>query len=260
MKKAVVVLLAVALAVGGLALAMFGRSSGLKRFGYLGQPLDDAGHRALAKNGWEALTLEVEPGVTLRGLVRAPRTEGAPWVVFFPGNGPKVLPEAQAFLDRLAGDADVGLVVFAYRGFDGSTGPSHGPSIFADANKIAAAAKGPVHLLGFSLGTSMVASVAAQTKPQKLAMVAPMTEIEVGATGLLGRLKGGDRYETLKFASAVTSPALVVGALRDDAFPVEMARAVKERFKAEYVELDTTHLGLLEDERTFEALRTFFGF
>ena len=80
------------------------------RFEFYVAPLPEAGFAALgARPGWQARTLEVEPGVKLRGLVHAPQNEAAPWVLFFAGNSPTLLAEAQTFLDTLRGTRDFGV-------------------------------------------------------------------------------------------------------------------------------------------------------
>ena len=63
-------------------------------------------------------------GARLRAISRSPLKKDAPWVVFFAGNGPALLAEARAFTLSLAPTRAVGVVTFAYRGFDGSTGSS----------------------------------------------------------------------------------------------------------------------------------------
>ena len=99
----------------------FGRAR--LRFPYLSRPIPAATYAALAaKPGWAKAELEVAPSITLRGLVRRPSVSGKPWVLFYPGNDESQLERGQAFLIRLAGDADLGLAVFGYRGYDASDG------------------------------------------------------------------------------------------------------------------------------------------
>lgn len=251
----------VAAGAAGVASVSLLRGRGLKRFPYQATGLSETAYRALAaKPGWQAVAHEPEAGVRLRGLSRPPRSAGAPWVVFFPGNGGAQLDEAQQFLERLGAERDVGLQVFAYRGFDGSTGVHEAGALQRDALSVLEQLRvtGPKHLVGFSLGTSLAVAVGAQRKVTSVSLLAPLTEIDVGATGLTGRLLGGDRYETLRWLPLVTAPLLVVGGARDEVLGVEMAREVKARATAaKYVEVPATHTGVLSDPQALEAVRAF---
>src|SRR5688500_2612610 len=92
----------------------FGRAR--LRFPYLSRPISDATYAELAaKPGWTKAALEVAPDIQLNGLVRKPRSDGAPWILYYPGNDESQLQRGQSFLIRLGGDEDWGLAVFAYR-------------------------------------------------------------------------------------------------------------------------------------------------
>src|SRR5438105_4059106 len=78
------VLAAAAVVIAGV-LAL--RSRGVPRFRYIPFPLSEQAYATLAaRPGWSARSLEVAPGVRLRGLIRKPASAGGPWVLFFPGN------------------------------------------------------------------------------------------------------------------------------------------------------------------------------
>ena len=90
------------------------------RFPYLATPLSSTAYDELAHlEGWAKSLITVAPGVKLRGLVRNPKNPGSPWVLYYPGNDRTQLRTGQAFLATLFGTDDLGLAVFAYRGFDG---------------------------------------------------------------------------------------------------------------------------------------------
>src|SRR4051812_10184084 len=119
--------LAVGLVVLGAALLsplrerFFGRTR--LRFPYLARPIAAASYAALAsKPGWAKSEVRVAPDITLRGLLRRPSSNSAPWVLFYPGNDESQLERGHAFLTALAGDRDWGLAVYAYRGYDASDG------------------------------------------------------------------------------------------------------------------------------------------
>ena len=236
----------------------------MKRFEFYVAPLPEAGFAALgAKPGWKTQTLEVEPGVKLRGLVHAPQNDSAPWVLFFAGNSPTLLAEAQSFLDTLRGTRDFGVAIYAYRGFDGSTGTPGNLAIVRDATQIygqlrAGLPHSKLHLIGFSLGTAIACAVAAQTTPASVTLLSPLTEIDIVERSLLARFRKGDRFETLRYLEKLAGPVLVIHGDADQAFPVEMGRTVSARLgsRARYLELaGVDHLGLLKDPRTLEAVR-----
>jgi pimeloyl-ACP methyl ester carboxylesterase len=202
--------------------------------------------------------------------VHLPTKADAPWLLFFPGNSDKLLEEAQSFADGLRRGYDVGIVFYAYRGFDGSGGEREKEAFLGDAAKIYEAVrtspevKGKLHLAGFSMGTAIACALIAdaQTKPSSVTLLAPLTEIEIGNPSRFSRFLPGDRWETLPYLSHVTVPALVVGSSGDQSLPVAMAHTVRDRLgpNAKYVELPgVSHADVLQDARTWEAMRTVMG-
>jgi hypothetical protein len=110
-----------------MAFPVYDRLFGRKRlrFPYLARPIPAATYDALAATaGWAKAELDVAPGTALRGLVRKPSSSTRPWVLFYPGNDESQLERGHGFLTRLGGEADLGLAVFAYRGYDASDGKS----------------------------------------------------------------------------------------------------------------------------------------
>jgi pimeloyl-ACP methyl ester carboxylesterase len=239
----------------------------VRHFSYWYAPLSQSAFDELASRPrWRARSLEVEPGIVLRGLERRPAdATRAPWVLFFPGNSGTQLADAQRFLDALIGDRDWGAVVWAYRGFDGSGGKPDARVLADDAwsaadelTKTAPSGRDRVHLVGFSLGTSMVASVAARAAGSPFAsttLLAPLTEIDVRPPG---SWFGGHRYETLPYLASLPAPVLVVHGDADNSLPVAMGRTIAAQLgaRARYVEVPgVDHLELLQDERALEATR-----
>jgi pimeloyl-ACP methyl ester carboxylesterase len=111
----------------------------------------------------QTVTLERE-GVTLRGWrFRAPRA-GAPTLLFFNGNG-MTIGESEPLYRRIA-EAGAEVVVFDYRGYGFSGGVADVAAFRQDAlaeyDWLVQQAGGPVAVYGFSLGTVMATSVAAQ--------------------------------------------------------------------------------------------------
>lgn len=233
----------------------------VKRFEFYAEPLAEKDYAAMgARPGWQAKSLEVEPGVTLRGLVHTPTSDTAPWVVFFAGNSGALLAEAQPFLEALRGDRDFGVAAYAYRGFDGSTGTPSAEAFVSDGVKVVEQLRGKkVHLVSFSLGTAIASAVGSKVRDvASVSLLAPMTEIDVGEKGLLGRFKTPQRFETLRYLPDLNGPVLVVHGENDSAFPVAMGREVAKGLGArgKLVELPgVAHLETLKDTRTLEAVR-----
>ncbi len=239
---------------------------GLLRFPVFAAPLSEADYAALgSRPGWQTRVLEVAPGVRVRGLVRPPQRPDAPAVLFFAGNSHAQLAEGQRFLETLGGAQGYGLAVFAYRGFDGSEGTPTSEALRADGLAVYAhlaqgewRAAGPLHVVGFSLGTGVALGVAAHAAPASLTLLAPFTELTVVRPSPFARLLPGDRYDTRPALAQVRSPALVVHGSADSSLPVEMGRQVHAALgpTARYVELPgVEHVPLLSDPRALQAVR-----
>jgi pimeloyl-ACP methyl ester carboxylesterase len=257
------------------------RARGTPHFAYWTVPLSQSDCDALgARPRWRARSLELEGGVVLRGLERRPdgtspaspgrgRDTGAPWILFFPGNSPALLAEAQRFLDALVAEREWGAVVWAYRGFAGSGGqPS--PNVLADDGWTAAehltrtegVRHDRIHLVGFSLGTSVATAVSARAAAASFAsitLLAPLTEIDVRPAGWWF---GAHRYETLSHLAGMAGPTLVVHGGADAVLPPEGGRLIAARLgaHARYVEVTGAgHVDLLQDPRAIEVTREFIG-
>jgi uncharacterized protein len=227
--------------VAAVILAAFvsARAKRVPRFAYAGQPLAASSYALLAaRPRWRARSLDVEAGVRLRGLERAASSPLSPWILFFPGNAAHPLDDGQRFLDAMIGDRDWGGMVWAYRGFDGSTGAPTPAALASDGAKEyswlvdeESVDCSRVHLVGFSLGTSVAVAVAArgrQEAPGTLTLLAPLTEIDLlPANGLEAQ-----RYETLAELDVVSSPILLIHGARDAVLPIEGARTIARRLGA----------------------------
>jgi uncharacterized protein len=254
-----------------IALGTFGfmRSRMQPRFPYLGQPLPDADYRAMAaRPGWRAHQIKVAPGIELRGLLREPATPAGPWVIFFNGNSEHMLAEGQRMLDALCAERGWGGVVWAYRSYD-SSGGKPDPARLSDDGFVAYSAllkenhlaPDAVHLVGFSLGTSVATAVAArarQNPPASLTLLAPMTILYMGdRTDLLLH-----RYETLKWLDEIASPVLIVHGKLDATLKVEGGRTVAETLGSRAQLLELPQLGHYElpmSEGAQNAVRAFIS-
>jgi uncharacterized protein len=264
--------LVIALIVGAaLAVAWIGIRN-RHRFRYNPSPLSTAEFIGLATDGFAAEEVEVEPGVVLRGLVRVPSAGRTAWLVLFPGNGGSVLAGARKLGVDLAGDTGWGVAVWAYRGFDGSTGT---PDVVAFEKDSAAlwtrlqskfgADPGRMHLVSFSLGTALalrIATLASErgTPPASLVLLAPYQRIGVTQNAWWAPWSLADRYDALAHARSSPTRALVVYGARDDAFPPGTAAGLAEALgpRARRLELaERGHTGWLDDAAVLSQVREF---
>lgn len=247
--------------------AMFFLKSSILRFPYMGKELALPEYQALgARPGWQTRVLDLGSGVSLRGLVRPAGRPGAPFILFFNGNSGQLLREGQELLTRLCSDPTWGAAVWAYRGFDGSTGHPN-PSLLEDDavviyKKLLEQEKlepRSVHVVAFSLGTSIATALVAKARdvaPASLSLLAPLTEIDLGERFQLRK----DRYETLKYLSQVGAPTLVIHGENDQTLPASGGKLIAERLgaRARFVEIPKDgHFELLDSEPVAELVRKF---
>jgi uncharacterized protein len=247
----------------------FLRASMKPRFPYMARPLSDADYLAMAaKPGWRAVRLEVAPGVQLRGLLREPATSASPWVLFFNGNSSQMLSEGQRMLDALCEERGWGGVVWAYRGYDSSGGTPEPAALEGDGFKVYSELlarekirPNQVHVVGFSLGTSIAAAVAARASsdpPASLTLLAPMTSVYLGERTQLSL----HRYETSEWLAKIASPTLVIHGASDTTLGVENGRAVAQAMGTRAILLVLPGLGhhdLLMAPAVQDAMRAFIS-
>lgn len=264
------------LALVGVSLPLVDRVFGRQRlrFPYMTRALSSAEYQALSQQpGWSKSELSVEPGVTLRGLARRPQAEGAPWVLFYPGNSFTQLRTGQQFLTRLAEQRDWGLAVYAYRGFDASDGkPSH-ESLALDAprvlERLCEAEHVPparVHIMGFSIGGHFAVYAARgaalrHAPAASLTLLASVDDIVMLQNTPWQKLSAGDDYQTRPLLPEVPAPVLVLQGSRDEALAgAGQGRAIAEALgqRGEYRELEGVgHEALLSFEPALAAARQF---
>lgn len=260
----------VAALVTGVALRW--RRSRLPGFAWNRPVLSEADYAALcARPGWRGVAVPAaSPGPQpLRGLLRPPKTEGAPWIVFFQGNSQRLLGEGQEFLEAVAGAEDLGLAVVAWRGFDGSPGRAGRDAMVADAPAVLRwlhaheARGGALHVVSFSLGAlpaaAAVASLQGATGPGRartLTLLAPYTSLRMFEPGL-AKYYADEVFDALPALARVEVPVLVVHGEGDQVLPVAMGRAVAEALGSRgrlLVLPGAGHLDLLTDQRAREAV------
>jgi pimeloyl-ACP methyl ester carboxylesterase len=244
------------------------------RFTYLTGDLPEDKYAELAaRPGWERASVEVAPGIALRGLVRAPRAAQAPWVLYYPGNDAAQLRSGRDFLLRLAGEQDWGMAVFAYRGYDGSSGVPHVEDLAKDAQGLLrglCAQRGidnrRLHVAGFSIGGHFavhgaLGAARAGRPVASLTLLNPVDDIVMLRRSRFQRLTPGDDFQTRPFLAGLPGPVLVVQGGADEALGGNtqgLAIATAMASRAQYYELPGVgHQQLLEEEAMFERVRLF---
>jgi pimeloyl-ACP methyl ester carboxylesterase len=244
------------------------------RFPYLATPLSSTAYDELAHlEGWAKSLITVAPGVKLRGLVRNPKNPESPWVLYYPGNDRTQLRTGQAFLATLFGTDDLGLAVFAYRGFDGSDGKPEYAALAHDAPLILDSLckqqrirQTQVHVVGFSIGGHFSAIAArsaniAGTPIKTLSLLASVSDIVMVRSSRFERFFSGDDYLTLPLLEQVPAPVLVLQGTNDEALGGaqqgrDIARALGRR--AQYAEFEGVgHVSLHTHEPAMARLRAF---
>lgn len=219
---------------------------------------------------WHSMIIPAEEGVKLRAVVRTPQTNNAPWILFFPGNGQHILEGSQELLDVMREKRDWGVLIWAYRGFDGSDGVPAKDAFYQDTVRVYEwlietfkVSPSHVHAIGFSLGTHFATYLTATleergTQLSSLTLLAPFTKIAVAQHSWLGRFAPADLYETEPLLDRIKVRTLVIHGTRDDALPVYMGSRIARHLgtRATYIEVrGETHVGILRAPQTLRAIR-----
>ena len=229
--------------------------------------------QAAGRPGWAIEHVEVAPGVTVVGLERAPKAPDAHWILFFGGNGSSI-DSLQRIVEKVAADDDVGLAVFAYRGFDGSDGKPSERALVRDAEKIRAhltenhgVEPARLDVMGYSLGTGVAARLdaalaKAKTPAHSLVLVAPYLSIRRVASESIpcGGFLLADRWHTDRIVDQLTGPILIVHGSDDHVVGVhhgrDLARLLGDR--ATFVQIPHRgHDDVWRDPETIAAIRKF---
>lgn len=233
--------------------------------------LDGAGRAALAqKPGWSAATLSIGD-VDLQGLVRKPARRSATWILYFGGNATP-LDGSVWILERIRGDEDLGLAVFAYRGYDGSEGQPTQRRLTGDgvaaAKQIAELAGGPEHvvLVGQSLGSGVATQVTGRLQedgraPAGLVLVSPFLSIPKvvrDAVGCTPFCLVADPWRTEQRAPEIRVPALVLHGTNDTIIPAKQGEGVAAAIPgARFVPIEGRDHNDVWTEEAAESVRRF---
>ena len=195
--------------------------------------------RALAADGYTLERLPVAGDTTLVGLSRSPADPNARWILFVPGNSTAILAGFRPILEQLRAGRDLGLCLFAYRGFDASDGTPDPAALRADLAaqwqwlRARGVPPARIEVWGYSLGsvlaTQLVADVSARGEhPARLVLMATTPALTLRRHGPFGRLMPGDDY--LAATGPGQCPVLILHGDADLTLPITDARELAARF------------------------------
>jgi pimeloyl-ACP methyl ester carboxylesterase len=244
------------------------------RFVYSLGPADPAVPELARTHGYTVHELPIAAGARVRGLIRPAARPDAPFVLLFPGNTSQQLAANLPLVEALrAARAPAGAAVFAYRGFDGSTGLPSVPSAALDARAQLEHLRdnlgvSPERLViaGYSMGSGIALRLATELAaagqpPAAVLMLSPYWRLDLAPARALGILLPSETYVVDDVISKVTFPLLVVAGERDDALPVAhhahpLMKALGKR--AQYWELPGAgHQDYLEDRALLARVAAF---
>jgi len=185
-----------------------------------------------AAAGTETMTLEVDQA---RVLVTTSPHDGPAAMIYFGGNAEDVsqsLPGLQAaFPDRA-------LYLVHYRGYGGSTGKPSESALIADALSLfdrVHAKHSNIAVTGRSLGSGIAVQLASLRPVERLTLVAPyysLQEIAAKQFPLFPvRWLLLDKFESWRYAAAVTAPTTIIAAEHDEVIPRASTEALYAHFR-----------------------------
>ncbi|HZK76897.1 MAG TPA: alpha/beta fold hydrolase [Candidatus Kapabacteria bacterium] len=193
----------------------------------------------------ENLSVEMEPGVTLRGILLQ-NPSGKRSILYFYGNGGKLVRwELRKNLDSLALVLDANIICFDYRGYGFSDGDALLTALPPDGLKVYDTARAkwssdkPLYVYGYSIGAAPATFIASQRKCAGLILQSPPTTaaaiipgwvhflpwyqrlvISFRADSALAHLKP----QPLDLASQIHVPTLIIVGTDDDLIPPKFSR------------------------------------
>jgi uncharacterized protein len=183
-------------------------------------------------------------------LLRLATPEGDVLVSEWPQKGPRALlyfggnaEFVGASLPTLANAfPDHALYGMYYRGYGGSAGSPTEGALRHDALALydrVSREHPQVTIMGRSLGSGIAVWLASQRPACRLILVTPFNSLQELAAALFPYLPVKllllDKYESWRFAPAVTAPTLILGAEKDEIIPSASTRALVSHFRRDLV-------------------------
>jgi uncharacterized protein len=244
MSRKLLLWLALALSVFGVAFALLLKPVGREFFYHRARPVAESQLQREARPGWTVDRIEVEPDVTLVGYVRPPAVPNAPVVLLFHGNAGAGITGVPGFFEALAQGRPWGMAAYSYRGFGASTGSPGEDVIMSDALAIVEHLQRAfgikteqLVLAGNSMGAGVALSVAARlsargTPPCATVSASGYTSLE-RVVDSRTRLPIGwfvpDKYDVLAFIDEVPAPVMLLHGTEDRVVPIAHSEELAER-------------------------------
>jgi pimeloyl-ACP methyl ester carboxylesterase len=156
-------------------------------------------------------------------------------LIYFGGNGEDVVTALDAFSKTFP---DHAMYLVDYRGYGGSTGKPSEDAIQADAAAVFDRVRrehADIALIGRSLGSGVAIRLAAQRPAKRLVLVTPYDSIVELAAAQFPFVPVHwlliDRYESFRYAPAITVATTLVMADRDEVIPRASTERLFSRFK-----------------------------
>ena len=157
-------------------------------------------------------------------------------VIYFGGNGEDVTASVPGLMEAFPHHA---LYLLHYRGYGGSAGTPSEAAIVADALALFDEARREhrdVVLVGRSLGSGVAVRVASLRPVARVVLVTPYDSIQEIAASRFAlfpvRWLLRDKFESWKYAPAVTAPTLLIAAEHDEVIPRASTELLLTRFKS----------------------------
>lgn len=193
----------------------------------------------------ENISVAIEPGVTLRGIIlRNPGSKRA--ILYFYGNGGKLIDQgARRTLDSLTLGLNADVLSFDYRGYGFSDGDASLPALLKDGLKVYDTAQSkwcqnkPLFIYGWSIGSAPASFIASQRNCAGLILQSPPTTaaevipgwsrllpwyerlfISIKADSALANLKN----QPLDLAAQIHVPVLIIEGTEDDFIPPKFGK------------------------------------
>ena len=186
-------------------------------------------------------------------------------LVYFGGNAEDVSMNLPDFVARFPNHA---LYLMHYRGYGGSEGKPSEAAIMGDAFALydeVAKKHGKITVVGRSLGTGVAVRVAAERPVSRVMLVTPYDSIEYVAGRAFPyvpvRWLLKDKYESWRYAPAVSAPTLILMADQDEVIPEVSTRRLHSLFPEGVATLlvvpETRHNSIAHSETYQKALTAF---
>lgn len=202
-------------------------------------------------------TADAELVVTVR------HHDGPKALIYFGGNGQDVSASLPSFDEAFP---DRAIYMLHYRAFGGSTGTSTEENIAQDALALFDMVKAKhtdISVAGRSLGSGVAVRLASQRPVSRLALITPYNSIAEIAAGQFPyipvRWLLRDKFESWRYAKAITVPTLLLSAENDEIIPAASTQKLLDHFAPGIARLEVIggegHNTLSENSQYLKALR-----